>query len=317
MTQSPKVDLEVVARSLYEAPGVLTRIVRDYGFVSRPDSPVELARALWSEFGQTPVDDPHVQRPTNAVVFRAAVRAIGSNSRAWATYLKNEPELEGLLLGFDPSAVSAAVSSRQLNAGALKALLPGQSSSGDARAIVKWAERLSGTGQFHDELRSVATCFEDLAQQDLPGGFQQGELFLCVVGFFGYPPNRWLKKANLPDEWRSRSAEQWKLPGMGYALTSEMLRNLRWDGYKVDRHIMRLLARWAPDLVEASRGRALELAELVGSTNRELLDVLAYSLAGMKLAPEDVPRSHVDNLIWALGAYVEKKGHESGVRYLV
>ena len=205
----------------------------------------------------------------------------------------------------------------RFNASAIASLLPGQSSSGDARAIIKWAKRLSGGGLFHEELLAVATSFQSMAERELPGGFEQGELFLCVVGFLGYPPNRWLKKANLPEYLRGRSAEEWKLPGMGYALTSEMLRNLRWDGYKADRHIMRLLGNWVPDLVESSRDRAWQLASLVGSTNRDLLDVLAFSLAGMSLAPDGIPRSHVDNMIWALGAYVEKKGHESSVEYLV
>jgi hypothetical protein len=263
------------------------------------------------------VEEAHLQRPTNEFVFRAAVRSIGSNSRAWSTFLKNEPGLKATLLGFDPVAVSAAVTDQELDVEAVKAHLPGQSSSGDARAILKWATRLSGTREFHEELRLVAARFEALAERDLPGGLELGELYLCVVAFFGYPPNRWLKKAELPAPYRSRAAEQWKLPGMGYALTSEMLRNLRWDGYKVDRHIMRLLGRWTPELVEAKRSRARELANLIGTTNRELLDMLAYSLAGMELAPEGTPRSHVDNMIWALGAYVEKKGHESEFRYVV
>ncbi len=140
-------------------------------------------------------------------------------------------------------------------------------------------------------------------------------MFLCVVGFLGYPPERWLKRAQLPDPWKARTAAQWKLPGMGYALTSEMLRNLRWDGFKVDRHIMRLLGNWVPDLVQASRPRALELAELIGTKNRSLLDVLEYSLAGMQLSPQGIPRGHVDNMIWALGAYVEKRGLETQTRY--
>ena len=103
---------------------------------------------------------------------------------------------------------------------------------------------------------------------------------------------------------------------MGYALTSEMLRNLRWDGYKVDRHIMRLLDRWVPDVVDACQGRAAELASLVGTRNQNLLEMLSFSLAGMAIAPDNVPRSHVDNLIWALGAYVEKKGRESELEYV-
>ena len=311
------VDLDVIAQRLYSAPNVLPRIVRDYGFDTTPASPRALAEALWAEFGQTPIEDPHLQQPSNRTVFRAAVRSIGSNSRSWATYLRTEPDLEELLFQFDPVEVNAAVEDGRISVSSIGRFLPGQSSSGDARAIIKWAKRLTGEGLFHEELRAIAACFESMAKRELPGGFAQGEHFLCVVGFLGYPPNRWLKKADLPEHLRGRSAEEWKLPGMGYALTSEMLRNLRWDGYKADRHIMRLLDSWVPELVEASQERALQLAALIGTKNRDLLNVLAFSLAGMSLAPDGIPRSHVDNMIWALGAYVEKKGHESDIAFVV
>ena len=79
---------------------------------------------------------------------------------------------------------------------------------------------------------------------------------------------------------------------------------------------MRLLDRWVPDLVSACRGRAAELASLVGTRNQDIMEMLSFSLTGMAIAPEDVPRSHVDNLIWALGAYVEKKGQESEIEYV-
>ena len=215
-----KVNLDSIARRLFEAPGVLARLCGDYGFEPQPRSPGELARALWQAFGQTPVDDPQAQRPSNGEVFRAAVRSIGSNSRKWSTYLLNEPRLQGLLFGFYPVAVHGAVSAGRLDVDAIKGCLPGQSSTGDAKAILQWAERLATGGDFHEELRVVAERFKALAEQELPGGFREGELFLCVVGFLGYPPERWLKRAQLPDPWKARTAAQWKLPGMGYALTS-------------------------------------------------------------------------------------------------
>ena len=316
MTNTPKVNLGRIAERLFGTPGILDRICRDYSLDARPDSAEVLVHALWREFGQAPVAAPLDLEPSNRTVFQAAVRSIGSNSRPWSTYLRLEPELVARLFDLDPVAVKRAVGAGELDVKSLKPFLPGQSSSGDAFAILRWAQRLAGPLKFHDELRVVASKFQALAEHELADGLQQGELFLCVVGFFGYPPNRWLKKADLPAMWQGRSPEQWKLPGMGYALTSEMLRNLGWDGYKADRHIMRLLGRWAPEVIEASKPRARALAQLIGSENRDLLDVLEFSLAGMQLAPDGVPRSHVDNLIWALGAYVEKKGRESDTDYL-
>jgi hypothetical protein len=51
---------------------------------------------------QTPTED---RSPDNRKVFRAAVRALGSNSRAWATFHKREAELGTLLCGYNPLRV--------------------------------------------------------------------------------------------------------------------------------------------------------------------------------------------------------------------
>ena len=69
------VDLDVIAQRLYSAPNVLPRIVRDYGFGTTPASPRALAEALWAELGQTPIEDPHLQQPSNRTVFRAEALA--------------------------------------------------------------------------------------------------------------------------------------------------------------------------------------------------------------------------------------------------
>ena len=313
-----KVDLQLVGQRLYEAPGILDQICRDYRFEAIPESPDELVTALWAKFGQTPANDPLQEQPDNQVVFRAVVRSLGSNSRSWSTYLRGEPELTHVLFEFDPVTVAGAHAEGRLSLENISRWLPGTSSSGDARAILQWAARLSGKTEFHEELQAVGAASLAAAKRHIPGGLQSGEMFLCVVGFLGYPPtpHRWPGYSYLPTYLKDRSASEWKLSGMGYALTSEMLRNLRWDGYKVDRHIMRLLDRWVPDVVDACQGRAAELASLVGTRNQNLLEMLSFSLAGMAIAPDNVPRSHVDNLIWALGAYVEKKGRESELEYV-
>lgn len=313
------VNLRLMSKRLYEAPGVLFRICADYGFTALPGSPEELVEALWAEFGQTPVEDPLLEIPDNQAVFEAAVRSLGSNSRAWAEFLRLEPTLRKTLFDYDPERVARAHVEGLLGVEELRPCFKGQSSTNDSLAVLRWAERLSSGIEFHQELRALGNAFQSAADKHLSGGLHPGEMFLCVVGFLGSPPtpSRCAAHPYLPEGLRARSAEDWKLPGMQYALTSEMLRNLRWDGYKADRHIMRLLSRWVPDVLEDCRERAGELAGLVGTRNQDLLKVLSFSLAGMAIAPENVPRSHVDNLIWALAAYVEKKGAESETDYLL
>ena len=73
-----------------------------------PGDPHELATALTDAFGQQP-DSIQVKRTvTNREVFRAAVRAIASNSRSWSTFLQYEPTLAELLGDYDPSATHGA-----------------------------------------------------------------------------------------------------------------------------------------------------------------------------------------------------------------
>lgn len=107
-----------------------------------------------------------------------------------------------------------------------------------------------------------------------------------------------------------------KAPGMRPVLASEFLRNLGWNGFKPDRHVQRLLSRWCPEFVAEQDGRVDELCGILGTQAKDVRGFLRFSLAGIGLAPPDWLLSHVDNLVWALGAYVEKKGKESDRDYL-
>src|SRR5437016_9366218 len=102
-----------------------------------------------------------------------------------------------------------------------------------------------------------------------------------------------------------------KGPGMGPTLASEFLRNLRLTGFKPDRHVRRLFSRWFPDLALAITPRARELSRLLGTESRDIIEFFLFALVGPAVTPAGTAWSHVDNLVWALGAYVEKKGRES------
>ena len=106
--------------------------------------------------------------------------------------------------------------------------------------------------------------------------------------------------------------ESWKVPGMGMPLASEFLRNLHWEGFKPDRHIKRLIGRWFPKVVESKSRRASYLArEILHCGSKDVIVGLNFSLAGMAVTPNGCSFTKADNLVWALGAYVEKKDKES------
>lgn len=65
---------------------------------------------------------------------------------------------------------------------------------------------------------------------------------------------------------------------MGFALGSEFLRNLGWNGFKPDRHNRRLLNSCVPALVRAQRDDAVALASLAGRKSKDVVTTAALSL---------------------------------------
>src|SRR5262245_5119549 len=99
-----QIDLGAIQERLFADPNVRARILRDYDLKIATANAAEMVSALLAKMAQEPAPVPLDRNLTNADVFRAAVRAIGSNSRSWATFLKNEPSLSDRLCGYDPSA---------------------------------------------------------------------------------------------------------------------------------------------------------------------------------------------------------------------
>jgi hypothetical protein len=58
------------------------------------------------------------------------------------------------------------------------------------------------------------------------------------------------------------------------------------------------------------------LQELLGRRTKDLSTYLKYSLIGIRATPKGLPHSFVDNLVWLLGAYLERKGRESNAVYI-
>ena len=112
-----------------------------------------------------------------------------------------------------------------------------------------------------------------------------------------------------------------KFRGMGFPIACEFLRNLGWSGFKPDVHITRLFDHWTHTLglpIDDFRPRATELADLAGrGRSSEMTRHAQYSLAGIDLTPADITVSEADNLIWLLGKYIERRGRESNLSYVI
>jgi thermostable 8-oxoguanine DNA glycosylase len=109
-----------------------------------------------------------------------------------------------------------------------------------------------------------------------------------------------------------------KWPGVGFALGAEFLRNVGWNGFKPDRHIKRLLQHWTKGQIDV-QPQLNHLITLIDSSGAELKENLSCLLTGISIATNDYKNklSHLDNLIWLLGAYVEKKNKETDLPYVI
>lgn len=310
------INISTIKQRLFSDSVVRDRILRDYGITRQPMDADELGNAVVGALGQQPSPAPLEQVLSNAEVFRAAVKSIGSNSRSWATFLKLEPTLRQLLHDYDPLKTSVALEHGELTLDQLKACLPGQSSSGDALAIRRWATLLSGVDNYYGFIQNLGHTFRGLHQARFDKPLDDVHLLLCLVGYLANPPSTWTGSMFAPHQPQLLTPRQRKLPGISYALASEFFRNLGWNGFKPDRHIQRLFDRWFPDR-SMVRADVQRLQSLIGRRDQQLTTYLTYSLVGIAASPSDVPLSQVDNFVWLLGAYVEKKGHESETSYVM
>ncbi|MCY4477131.1 MAG: hypothetical protein OXC70_03955 [Gammaproteobacteria bacterium] len=265
---------------------------------------MKMADALVSSMGQVRLSDSSTEfLEDNKTVFRAAALALASNMRQWSRFLSRRHKFESLLEQYDPIAFSRAV---EVNGARLRDVancLGGQTGWGDAKALAKWATMLARVTDYFNALNEL--------KRDMQAGIDDGEVVPVLAALLGSPRKK-LEKQRPPPS----GMESWKAPGMGMVLASEFLRNLHWAAFKPDRHINRLLERWFPEVVRKKSGRAEILArEILFCGSKDVITGLNYSLAGMAVTPKDCNFTKADNLVWALGAYVEKKNRESDEIY--
>ncbi len=317
--------LDVIKRRLYEDHAVRARILQDYGITTEPRTPDQFADVVIGRFDQGVASSPGEQKLSNEAVFKAAVYALASNNRTWATFLLSEPRLSELLGGYSPSFTHDAfgrgtlplrsASSPGLVLRDVQACLPGLSGTSDARAILDWATLLDRSDFYSDGIRQLALELRNHAIEKLGHAVPESHLPLLMVGALAGTVTR--NTPGFVQTYRDQLLlDGRKLPGMGYVLASEFLRNLHWGAFKPDRHIQRLFHRWCPTPPPRIEMEVRQLQQLLGRQAQDLATYLRYSVLGLEATPPGTPLTYADNLVWLLAAYVEKKGRESSTVYM-
>ena len=297
-------DIERISERLFEQVPVRERICREY-CIKDVGGPEDMAYGLVESIGQVrPSAGGTHAVESNQTVFRAAALAIASNMRSWSRFLGCRRTFKSLLRQYDPVAFARDAETDPSLVRSVEDCLGGRTKRADAKAIVKWARILAREPRYFSALSEL--------KNDMEAKVHEGEIVPVLATFLGSPSkkaeNRWHRPPT--------GVESWKAPGMGMVLACEFLRNLHEDGFKPDRHIKRLMGRWFSDVIETQSGRASDLAcKMLDCRSREVIVGLKISLAGMAVTPQGCSFTKADNLVWALGAYVEKKNSESGEVY--
>jgi hypothetical protein len=301
-TTEMKLDISKIERTLFDL--ARERIVRDFNAPHNLQTPRDLIDTVISGFDQKPILQFLDQRLSDAKIYEAAIKAIGSNSRRWTTFLRAQPELKRRLFEYDPIAVSQAVQSGHLRVDDLLCLLPGQTQKADAVSILDWAVRLAKRNNYYD--RTLCEFAKEILEKcpSLPSH----QLLMCLAGTIGYG---------------QIDRHPLKMPGMRYAIGSEFLRNLHWNGFKPDRHVQRLFDHWMLSNRIDVEKEVIDIHDLTVGTypamrsDSQFRRYLRYSLLGAAITPEGFSYTETDNRIWLLANYVEQKGKESDMNYFV
>jgi hypothetical protein len=298
-----KLDVDLVRQQLAKDP-VRARIAADYGVEDPSARPDEFASEVIGRFEQPVVKDALDQEPSNTDVFRAAVLAIASSNARWSAFLKEKDSLTALLCDYDPVEVNARLRSGELTPDGVANHLKSPYRAKDAARIAAWAALLAVTPTYYEAIRDVGTALRAVGGAD---SLPDEKLMLCLVGYFTDPTSRWPGEDRLTSWLRNvRPVAGRKFLGMGRPLASEFLRNLGWDGYKPDRHVLRLFRDWTGgDPPEHLEHEARWMCSLIGRKGKDVVADTQSALLRIELTPEGISYLEADNLIWLLGAYVE------------
>lgn len=294
-----EVNLYRIKQYLWQDQKIRTRIERDY-FIEKNLSFEEFSDSVISSLNQ-PVKSIF-RRVSNEEFFEAVVKALGSNSRRWNLFSAQEPELKKLLYNYDPGKVYINWSEEL--AAEIKFFFPGQTRSNDVNAIFQWSKKLTYLKDFYQS-HIMYLVFYLLEKSKSNITLNDEHIFLLVCAFCSAPSN----KLNFLEE--NYKAADYKFHGMSYTLSSELLRNLGWNGFKPDRHIKRLFNYWYRGKSQKIELEKIRFKEFLCSQQKPLDEFINYSLIGYNITPDGFTYSEVDNLLWMFGSYVVKIGKEA------
>ena len=201
---------------------------------------------------------------TNGEVFRAAVYAVLSSNASWSIVEKAISKLDKLLCDFDLAGIDENIVKSALNKiGGVEHDNSKWPPANVTDHICKLVSKLKTT-------TSYAQNSIELVRQEVATKAGLAELNLTNAEVTALCAAKLLDASH-------------KLPGMGFIITNEFLRNLGWSGFKPDRHVKRLLKLWLPNshwAHEQARGLAeVFLANQAKSQYRIL--PLAYWVSGL------------------------------------
>ena len=202
----PTIDLDKVIERCFSELEIRKRICKHFE-IKDSGTAQDLASKLVKTIGQIPPAghcwEDHIE---NRCVFRAAVCAIGSNNRKWATFLKHECRLRNILSGYDPAAVrEERLHSDQSIEREIKGCLPGFTARRDCQAILDWAELLGDGPPYYDCLIKLRRKMAALPQ------VTENEAVPMVAGVLGMDLEKIKKRWQPPDGLRT-----WKAPRNGF-----------------------------------------------------------------------------------------------------
>lgn len=314
----------------------------------------ERAETIWPKYSDGPLPstehdefaaaviatfDQHVHETEGSAtdVLRAAARSLATNGRSWtriradlnpaalAATLKrpiNDDDLErrdhvaGLIGDMAPAALTIDEWAERLSDPQYQHLLAavlggGDTAKEDAAGMATWAQLLRDHPDYYHQGIAYARDAFHAADETL----SPESSFLCVAIYFSKEEPFAGSRCAI-----SRPPGTRKWPRMGLPLACEFLRNLGWNGFKPDRHIVRLLGGWWVDAAPGAEASMHQIERLVGISPRtphpylpqswdeypSLRGQLICALTGVAVTPDD-NYTLADNLLWLLASEVEKK----------
>ncbi len=296
--QMNNINLDLIKSQIYTNVYVRNQIIQDFVIQDKLNNDIDsFFNNVLSSLNQ--YVQPIKRDISNIQVFEAAVKSIASNMRNWEEVIVFLGKLKEYLFDYNYNRVYEFHNKQEYIEG-LKSILTGQSSSNDATAILKWSEILSLNNNYYENILKLISYLESK-------NCDEKQIFMNTVAIFSeYCKNRELLHDVFPEYFPV------KFPGMLIPLSTEFLRNLGWNGFKPDRHIVRLFTCWYGLDDHEAQHETNEICKLMASRNKEMREKVYFSFIGYKYSPNTV-YSQVDNIVWLFGKYIMTKGKEAKI----